>query len=198
MDELCGAFGVAITKPGSTVQTAGDNSDWVLSQITQACEWKFSNPCLVPGWYDLAVLDKHICIQQIEDKASVIFWMLKNMEQSRKPATIQRFASKNFYESIRKSIVLNSKNYTCFENVSLASVKLQSIDVVDSTVKLCLLVVWSGIPVKYDENGRVPTLHRYCKPVRNIMILSRKAEAVTKLDLALSSAHCPSCGNGIC
>lgn len=168
--------------------------DWVLSQITQACEWKYSNPCLVRGWYELSQLDKHVCIQQVEDKASVIFWMLKNMEQSRKPETIQRFATPAFYNEMRKSMILKSKEYVCYENISLASVKLQSIDVTDSAVNLYLLVVWSGISVEFNENGRIPSRHRYCKPVRNIVVLSRNLKATTKLDLALTGAHCPSCG----
>lgn len=169
------------------------NYDWVLSQITQACEWKYSNPDIIPAWKELQVLDRNLCIQQIEDKASVIFWMLKNMEINRKADALQRFATKNYHLTAQQ-LLGATKEYTNYENISLASVKLQAIEIKEFFVDLYLLVVWSGIPVKYDSNGRLPSVHRICRPYRNVLVLSRKRGAKTKRENTLTGAHCPNCG----
>ena len=167
--------------------------DWVLSKITQTCEWKYSNPEIIPGWKELSELDTNLCIQQIEDKTSVIFWMLKNLELSRNPEAMQRFATAKYYQEISQEIK-KSKDYINCENISLASMNLQAIDIRAFYVDIYLLAVWSGIPVKYDEKGRIASPHRFTKPFKNILVLTRKRGVVTRREVSLSGAHCPNCG----
>lgn len=170
------------------------NYDWVLSKITQSCEWEYSNPLLVPGWTQLEERDKNLCIQQIEDKAAVIFWIIKRLEQSRNSEPLLRFAGKECYEFFSRIYLGSDKRYSFNESISLASVSLKAIDIKSDYVSIYLLVVWSGIPVRFDTNGRVFAVHRIVKPYRDVMVLTRKIDQVTKLDYTLLSAHCHNCG----
>lgn len=170
------------------------NYDWVLSKITQSCEWEYSNPLLVPNWQQLEEHDKNLCIQQIEDKGAVIFWILKRIEQTRNSEPLLRFASKECYEFLSRIYLASDKRFSFNESISLASVSLKAIDFRNHCASIYLLVVWSGIPVRFDENGRVFSVHRIVKPYRDVIVLTRKISQVTKRDNTLLSAHCYNCG----
>ena len=71
--------------------------DWVLSQITQACEWEYANR----AWCGLERsrrLRPGFTIQQVEDRSAVIFWMLRLVERKRIMEPLLRFATEKACE----------------------------------------------------------------------------------------------------
>lgn len=49
--------------------------DWVLAEITQDCEWLVADSAAhIPGWNELISADLGLSLQQLEDRASVVFW----------------------------------------------------------------------------------------------------------------------------
>ncbi len=170
------------------------NFDWVLSQITQSGEWSYSNPNLLANWKQLNEQDKHLAIQQIEDKAAVIFWMLKSAELSRNSEALLRYATPECNELLNKFLFASKVKYNCNESISLGGVSLKGVAIRGDNAQLYLLITWSGIPVRFDEKGRVPTVHRFVKPYRDVFVLTRKLAAKTKVENTLSSAHCFNCG----
>jgi tellurite resistance protein len=170
------------------------NFDWVLSQIAQAGEWAYSSPALLPKWRQLNEEDKHLCIQQIEDKAAVIFWMLKSAEQTRNNEALLRFATPECFDLLNKFLFASKVKFSYNESISLGGVNLKAVAIKSDKAYLYILITWSGIPVSFDAKGRVPTVHRFVKPYRDVFVLTRQLTAKTKVDNALSSAHCFNCG----
>ena len=167
--------------------------DWVLSQITQACEWEYANPRLIPGWNDLKASDPQFSIHQIEDRCAVVFWMIRIAEQKRKMEPIIRFATESCCDAFKFSFNSSGK-FTFYENVSFASATLKAIMLKEDVERIYLLVVWSGIPVGCTAQGRIPQLHRFSKPRRDVFVFVRKPGGKTNQNNALSSAHCHFCG----
>ena len=167
--------------------------DWVLSKITQACEWEYANPRLVPGWNDIAAADANFSIHQIEDRSAVIFWVLRLVERKRIMEPLLRFATAKCCENFRFAMK-GLKNYTYMENVSFASATLRAISITRQCERIYVLIVWSGIPVTCTPEGRLPQIHRISKPKRDVFVFVRKAGQKTSQNNTLTSAHCPQCG----
>ena len=168
--------------------------DWVLAKITQGCEWSYSDPTLVPAWKSLKADDPEFTIYQIEDLAGVIFWNLRLAERSRSVEPIFRFTTSYLAEILATSLnKRNDSGYTYWENIAIASVSLKGI-AIGNEHTLYVLVVWSGIPVTANADGSVSERIRYCKPVRDVLVLNRDVKHKTNQNNILSSAHCRSCG----
>lgn len=192
----CGApitIGQATVCPVCNSYIRSGNYDWVLSKITQACEWEYANPRLIPGWNDLKTADPQFSIHQIEDRCAVVFWMIRLAEQQRKMEPIQRFATEKCSEAFKFSFNPGGK-FTFYENVSFASATLKAIMLKEDVERIYLLIVWSGIPVSCTAEGRIPQLHRFSKPRRDVFVFVRKPGQKTNQNNALTSAHCHFCG----
>jgi len=191
----CGApiqVGQATVCPVCSSFIRSGNFDWVLSKITQACEWEYANPRLVPGWNELNASDEHFSIHQIEDRCAVIFWMIRLMERQRNMKPLLRFATEKCCETF--GFAFKGVSYTYFENVSFASAILKAIVLNDDCERIYLQVVWSGIPVTCTAEGRQPQLHRFVRPKKDIFVLVRRPGEKTNANNTLSSAHCRQCG----
>lgn len=169
------------------------NYDWVVSKITQACEWEFANPRLVPGWSELVKLDPGFTIHQLEDRSAVVFWMLRLVERKRIMEPLLRFATGKCCETYKFGLQ-GRQSYNFMENVSLASVSLKAMIITEKFSRFYILAVWSGIPVTYTPKGRQPQIHRFSKPRRDVMVFVRQAGMLTNQNNTLSSAHCSKCG----
>ncbi len=167
--------------------------DWVVSKVTQACEWEYANPRLVPGWNDVISQDSGFTIHQIEDRCAVIFWMLRLVERRRILEPLLRFATAKCCENYSFGIK-GMQTYSYMENVSFASATLKAIIPAAKCQRLYVLIVWSGLPVTITPQGRQPQLHRFIKPRRDVLVLVRQNGIKTNIDNALSSAHCSKCG----
>jgi tellurite resistance protein len=167
--------------------------DWVLAKITQACEWEYANPKLVPGYNDIIRVDSDFSIHQIEDRCAVIFWMLRLVERRQTMDPILRFATEKCCQGFR-FMMRGVKKYTYLENVSFASATLKVVNVSEQSQRIYVLVVYSGIPVTCTAEGRLPTLHRFSKPKRDVLVFVRKPDQKTNLNNTLTSAHCHNCG----
>ena len=193
----CGSpiqIGQATICPNCNSYIRSGSYDWVLAQISQACEWKYANPQFIPNWNDICKQDKHLCIQHLEDKAALTFWIMKNLERNRNIEPLLRFADPSFFKNIKRLLMLHKTHYKCYENISLGSVSLRVVNSDDIFTHIYLLVLWSGVDVNYTDEGRLITAKRIIKPHREIYILKRRNNIQTKLDNTLSSAHCPNCG----
>lgn len=172
--------------------------DWVLAKITQGCEWSYSDPALIPSWKELKRTDPDFTVHQIEDLGGVLFWNLRLAERTKTLEAIFRFSSKELIESLTLAInAKSSKGHTYWENTAIASVCLKGILVGEQLTALYVLVVWSGIPVNIDGNGKVSERIRYSKPVRDVLVLSRDSKHKTNQNNTLSSSHCRNCGGAL-
>ncbi|MGM0600408.1 MAG: TIM44-like domain-containing protein [Candidatus Rifleibacteriota bacterium] len=169
--------------------------DWVLSKITQGCEWSYADPSLVPSWQQLKQADPQFTIHQVEDLAAVIFWKLRQAEREKKVEEVYRFIREQIAEKLKNNFKKSVNGLTeYYENIAIATVDLKGISIKEEEIVLYVLVVWSGVPVKLNPQGRVVERIRYNKPVRDVFVLARDAKCQTNQNNILSSAHCSSCG----
>ena len=166
--------------------------DWVLAKITQACEWEYKEPGLIPDWHTMKSTDADFTLQQIEDRAGVIFWMMRLTERSQSVEPMQRFATEAFCELYQATS--KERGYAYMENVALASVSLKGFKITKHWNSLFILVIWSGVPTMLDRAGRVIESRRTNQVMREIYILGRRHGVKTNQNNTLSSAHCPGCG----
>ncbi len=169
--------------------------DWVLAHITQACEWEYTEPSMISDWHVMKNNDPDFNIQQIEDRSGVIFWMLRLAERQRSVDPVRRFATEaycDFYQGIQAET--SGIGSMFMESVALGSIILKGFKFNPHWNKLYVLVVWSGVPVARNVNGKVVDGRRVSKVVREVLVLGRRSGVKTNMQNTLSSAHCPNCG----
>ena len=180
-----------------SVLTSGQY-DWVLAEITQSMEWNvISDTSLIPGFSRISAADPGFNLQHIEDRTSVIFWRLikswftNDVSDSRKvvlPSYIQKFQQQ--LDNTR-----SEKDWLFFKDAAVGTVEVQNI-VMGSKNRMDrieVLVKWSGINARRDEEGKVRTTGR--KIIRpQVYTLVRKHGVKTPVDQSFRSSHCPGCG----
>jgi ribosomal protein S24E len=169
--------------------------DWVLAKITQACEWEYYECSLLDGWNKMVASDPDFNVQQIEDRAGVIFWMQRLAEREKNVNPLRRFATEalcNQYFAINKNSAPGLQGF--IENINLASVKLEGFKISTFWDRIFVLIVWSGVPVMLDKDGRALEGSRITQVRRDVLVMMRKHGAKTDLKNTLTSAHCPNCG----
>ncbi|QDT15435.1 TIM44-like domain-containing protein [Alienimonas californiensis] len=170
--------------------------DWVLAEITQDEEWVVpAAAAAVPGWDELRRTDPHLNVQQIEDRASVIFWRAMMAEYHDDFAlaapVVQRGADaiprrwrqgeNRFWKTPAVGVV---------ELVRCLPAGGAGPD--DGFERLRVMVRWSATPASGDR--RDPRLHGPQRIRTDEMILKRKRGTVSAVDRAFSSANCQTCG----
>lgn len=178
--------------------------NWVLSKITQASEWEYLEPSLIKGWEQIKNEDEQFTLQSAEDIALVIFWKIRLARKSNNVKLLNRFASKSICKGLvnLRSRGINTGPYikgtfddaSYMEDVKLASVRLKAVSMDSKQTRLYILIVWSGIPVKVDENETIEDYARINCLVRDIYVLARKSGVKSNIAHAITSAHCRNCG----
>lgn len=149
---------------------SGDH-DWVLTKITEAAAYSYTEPSLVPGYAEITKTDPAFSLHNIEDKTAVTFWNLRTAEKA-KHGPSQKIGAG------AASIASFTATAPVLDSVSLKAVSLEG------ALDTCyLLVSW------HDDAGR--------KSLRDVYVFTRKHNAKTKENNALSSSHCSNCGGPI-
>lgn len=169
--------------------------DWVLAQVTQACEWEYTEPSLIQDWNLMKSNDPDFNTQQVEDRSGVIFWMQRLAERNRAVDPIRRFATEAFCEfyTANKSETAAIGN-TFMENIALGSIILKGFKITKHWDSLYVLAVWSGVQILRNVAGKVVEGKRVSSVIREVFVLGRRHGIKTNIQNTLSSAHCPNCG----
>jgi uncharacterized tellurite resistance protein B-like protein len=136
----------------------------------------------------MLALDGNFSGQQIEERCAVLFWLLRNSEKKRNVLDLGRFATNEFCQSLAYEIDNDSfGRFAAIASADLESVSLRGIDFHGENVYCYVLVVWSAAMVaRHGAASR--------RPVRDVLVLSRPRQAVTRVNSVLSSSHCANCG----
>ncbi|NNJ26726.1 TIM44-like domain-containing protein [Alienimonas chondri] len=171
--------------------------DWVLAEITQDEEWVVPPAAeVVPGWEELRQTDPHLNVQQIEDRASVIFWRammaVYHDDFAYAAPVVQRGA-----ETVPARWHRGDDRFWKTPAVGVVElVRCQPAgagrDGNDDFDRLRVMVRWSATPASGDRRG--PRLHGHQRIRTDEMILKRRRGTVSAVDRAFSSAGCETCG----
>ena len=169
--------------------------DWILAKITQASEWEYTEPLFIPDWPEMTDNDEAFNIQQIEDLSGVFFWMQRLAERTKDSKPIKRFATEPLSAlAEQNSSLYPNPEWNLMESVKFGSVSLKGFKLSQYWDKVYVLLTWSGIPAFFNAEGKISSSEDETKIVRDILVLIRRHDAKTNLNIALTSAHCPNCG----
>lgn len=162
--------------------------DWVLAKTTQASAWVYAEPASIPGWKEMVLADPNFSIQQLEDRSSVVFWLLRKAEKNKNTHVLKRFATNEFCENLDYEMKNDSfGRYSSVESVNFESTCLIGISL-GKIFDLCyVLVLWTAS--FFDKNGIIKN-----RPMRDVVVFSRPGKSSTRLNNAISSIHCANCG----
>ena len=167
--------------------------DWVLSEITQACEWIPQSKHDLPGVKDIRKIDPMFSPQQLEDRVSVIFWRYITAYRKGKIAPLKKMATDSFCNKQQDSFKFSEEGRRTYPaGCAVGSVETLGIALSEPMDYALVKLRWSGKreSISTDGEKRVITDQTISTTV---FILVRK-HGLSPESAGLSSAHCPNCG----
>lgn len=168
--------------------------DWVLTRITQACEWSLPPEKAIPGLADIQKADPGFNIQHIKERASVMFWRKIEAERIGRLDPLRKIARDEFCEGQAQYLKPDNAGARRFySSCAVGVVNLLGIDLQEPLDTAFLEVIWSGVPSMVYKDGKIEVAP---SPInfKHIFVLGRRHGSQTKLESSLASAHCPACG----
>jgi tellurite resistance protein len=169
--------------------------DWVLSEITQAREWRVpDDEARVPGLAELKAADPAFCTQHIEDRVSVMYWRLRAAEFCGDVAQVAPVSSVEFRTLFASRLAAESPRRFS-QDPAVGKVELVEAvrDEANGFDRLQVVVRWSGIVCEGDPRGSFREV--YAKAIRTqAFSLIRRLEVKSRSAAAFSSASCSQCG----
>lgn len=177
--------------------------DWVLAEITQECEWEPSERGDLPGVAALRQRDPEFNPQEMEDRASVIFWRRAAAERLQSADPLRKVAFDAFcqhFSEQHKTPRGQPRQY--IGECAVGSVETLGVLLAnaggptvpqDGMDRALVEVRWSGRQFDVDAQ-RAIRRGQQGGVVHTLFVLARKPAARSNPDQSISSAHCPNCG----
>lgn len=168
---------------------ASGEYDWVLSEITQWCEWRSKHAFFdIPGLKPLSQEDAQFNVQFLEDRVSVAFWKWQCALWKGTPGLLRSVAADDFCAELGAKI---KERHVFYKNVGVGSVELLACEPAADSFRSHVSVKWSGERFEENHGNEAET-----SPVRleHIFVLFRKKNVQTDIRSGLYSAHCHQCG----
>ncbi len=149
--------------------------DWVLTEITQSCEWVMREPSRdVDGWAEASADDPALSLPALEDRASVIFWRWLEARRVGDPAPLRAVADENFCAGFASA----GDWAEAFENAAVGAVEVVAFENAGAWRRAHIAVKWSAA-------GELR---------QHFFVVSRAAGVKTDVRQGLRTARCPDCG----
>ncbi|MDD3148002.1 MAG: TIM44-like domain-containing protein [Candidatus Riflebacteria bacterium] len=168
--------------------------DWVLSGITQACEWSTRPDQIIPGLKEFSEADPGFNMQHLKDRVSVMFWRKLEAERKGNVAPLRKIARNEFCEAQLQWYKPDKGGARRFyTSCAVGSIDLLGIEMHEPDDHAYVEVIWSGLPSILTP---AKTIESSPQPInfKHVFILGRAHGAQTKVTSSLASSHCPSCG----
>lgn len=173
---------------------ASAEHDWLLTEITQECEWSPTRAARdLPGVAALFHDDPGFTPFAVEDRASAAFWLRRKALLERKPDAVRKIASDACFAALEKRVVDFSAGRLYYRDSAVGGVDLLEISEVDGWHEAAVRVKWSAAAYRWDRERKKydplgPMLHH------DVFVLKRKKGAKTRPEKTFSARHCWSCG----
>ena len=171
--------------------------DWVLAEITQECEWSADASLRqVPGVGEMMSRDPTFNLQDLEDRASVMFWRRAAAERTGDIRPLRKIAAEEFVRAteatLRATSPAGGRRY--YGECAVGSVQTIGLMTGDEWDRAMVEVRWSGTGFVVGGRNQAPTRTSDTNLSRTVFELSRRAGVRSDVNQAISSAHCPGCG----
>lgn len=166
--------------------------DWVLAEITQACEWEPALMRNVPGAERFRDrVDPGLTLQHLEDRASVAFWRRAVARREKAVDRIRTIALPDYCAEIVAEQKRAQRVY--HDRCAVGAVETKVVVEGQTWDQALIEVAWSGTAVRIDKDGKAQRSQRVIS-TREGFVLGRRHGTKTDLAHAVSSGHCPNCG----
>jgi len=168
--------------------------DWVLAEITQACEWTPVEGLLPASVEKYQTLDPGFNLQHIEDRASVIFWRKVHSDRVASINPLLKMASESYCANGRKRFKDQEKDgkRSYYGDCAVGSVDCLGVFQREDADYALVQVKWAGYWILIQGKGKV--VKRDWSRKQSLFVLTRQKGVQTNLATAIQSAHCPGCG----
>ena len=163
--------------------------DWVLAEITQACEWAVRSPAQsIPGFQEMARHDTAFNVQFLEDRASVAFWRWQAAHWEERGESLLGVATDVCRHAFLESRETRRQSY---KNAAVGGVDVLACVRGDPFDSVHVLVKWSGEEILLGDGER-----RVEGPVErhHVFIFARDSKTRTDPRAGLCSSRCAGCG----
>ena len=174
--------------------------DWILSNITQACEWVRNNNKLIPGVKKYMGFDAGFNVQHIEDRTAMMFWRKVSADRQGDIAPLRKIAVDKYYSKVQKTYSA-SDGYEYFDNCAIGSIRLLAVDADKNANEdyIYVEILWNGLlkPSKNKKQSfasKIGKLFEKKKNSNSVFVLKRKRGVMTDTKTGLCAAPCPNCG----
>ncbi|MFA5138002.1 MAG: TIM44-like domain-containing protein [Elusimicrobiota bacterium] len=162
--------------------------DWVLSEITQSCEWAARHDCGMQGFDALAESDPWLDAQFLEDRASVAFWRWQQALRLGDPAPLRCVATEAFCRGFSAEPAEKRRHY---RDPAVGCVEVLAFETAGGREYCHAMVRWSGREHRASAGPRTPGIQVLCE---HVFVLERRQGVKTDMRAGLSSLRCASCG----
>jgi len=181
-------IGQATVCPNCSSFIRSGEYDWVLTKITPASAWVYSEPASLPGWQEIIQTDPNFSAQQIEDRSTSIFWLLRSAETSKNIDGLRRFATEEYCKALAYEIENDSfGRFSSLEAAAFDSASIKGISLGKDLDFCYVLIIWNAVFANKKSTAAK-------RPLRDVLVLSRPHKASTRINNSLSSVHCANCG----
>ena len=168
--------------------------DWVLSEITQASEWRPEDEREVAGLEELSERDAGFSVQLLEDRTSVAFWRKVSADRKGSVEPLVRVADGPFCEAfaMEQEALAGGDRYYTAEN-AVGAVRALGVLSDPEHERAVVEVLYDGRRARADGEGRhqIETTRRV---QRRLFVFQRPAGATTPIESTFSTASCRTCG----
>ena len=166
--------------------------DWVLSEITQASEWRAHQ-----GRHDRQAADyrkrydPEFSLQHLEDRAAVIFYRKAAADLAGSLDPLRKMAAGEFCDAYQSGLRVANRRFDI--DCAVGSVDCQGL-IADAERHYAVVEIrWSARPVAMGEDGEM-SAPGHTGLYHSWMILMRLATARGNQETGLASTQCPACG----
>ncbi|MDE2490183.1 MAG: TIM44-like domain-containing protein [Elusimicrobia bacterium] len=159
--------------------------DWVLVEITQVSEWAFPDPDReVTGYAAIRDADPGLSLEELEDRASVVFWRWLDARRRADAAPLRGVSTDDFLKKLSFG--------TEFEqDAAVGLVETVAFQPGADFDRAHVQVRWEAGIMSRAEPREFAAARRRST---HYLILRRKSGAVSDPKAGLRTARCPSCG----
>ncbi|HEX8914670.1 MAG TPA: Tim44-like domain-containing protein, partial [Humisphaera sp.] len=178
--------------------------DWVLVEITQEYEWQPRERAGAPGVDAVRARDPEFNPQELEDRASVVFWRRTAADRLNSAKPIRKVTTDAFAEAYEQRTARAAGQPRSYHGeCAVGAVNLLGVVPAgggggavpdDGQDRALVEVRWSGWRFTAFPDGRPTVRGEQSSVVHALFVLARRADAKSNPDQSVASAHCPSCG----
>ncbi|MEI7768179.1 MAG: Tim44 domain-containing protein, partial [Phycisphaerae bacterium] len=174
----------------------GAQYDWVLTEITQAEDWRRATTPELPLLPILRQRDPNFTVADIEDRVSVMFWRILAAQRLGNVNPLRKIATPEFIAGYAPQLApLSTGQRKCFMDAGVGSVTTIALKPgsAERPDRVLVEIHWSGVTYRVSPD-KPPSAISENTPRFSWYLLQRTATGLTQANSTIASAHCPNCG----